>query len=695
MRFLYLVRIFFCLLFTPLVKGLVLIDSTLASACVYYEKSFDWGCGSHGNGMKAYACRCANINWLGTITNCIHSNSNSTRLINHAYRHMATRCAQKGGFNYTLKDMQRFYENGTHYLRDPTEADKKNPVYTTLRVNQTEFKWYHKKFKDFTFSVQRSQWFGWGLVFYWATIISFATAFNINKRFIGLNLNCNWVKKHIILPSVFKQYHERTYLLLKFIPLDFPTRLHGLIVFVFIIQVIISVGVGYEMTTPHPYLSSRWIMNLDLVSYRTDMMAISLFPVIYLFGIRNNPFIPLTGISFATFNFYHKWCAYVCVALAFIHAICCTVWAINDGGYHAWYMDAYWKWGIGASVFSFLLVFHSEKFIRDIMYEVFLFFHKIMNYLFIVCMYYHCNDLGWLGWIWSMAGILCFDRFMRLVRVALSGGLQTAILTDCGQDVVRMTVKKPKLFKYYSGSFAFFYFVDLNDPFYMPWQSHPFTILTTPKENTENKDTLIVYFKAKKGITKNMLNKILRSGKESIRCKVFIEGPYGNTIPTITSEANRKFVGVSAGLGVSAVYPHYVKILESRNTSIRHSFYWVINDFSYLNWFSSELFWLQSQNCDVKIIYTGSKELEESSSLFSEDDEKMLKTLSVDRIYGRPNLMEIVSSEVGSCNAQLTDITFISCGPSAFNDTFRHNVRDCISEHTKVNINLEQESFTW
>ena len=161
----------------PIAQGLVLIDSSLASACIYYEKTFDWGCGSHGNGGKAYRCRCANINWLGTITNCIANNTKSARLRDHAFRHVAQRCYDKGRFNYTLQDMHRFYENGTRYLRDATTADLTNPVYTAIRVNQTEFDWYYKKMKDFTFSVQRSQWFGWGLILYWATIIAVMTLY--------------------------------------------------------------------------------------------------------------------------------------------------------------------------------------------------------------------------------------------------------------------------------------------------------------------------------------------------------------------------------------------------------------------------------------------------------------------------------------------------------------------------------------
>lgn len=697
MRLLFEAQLLLWILLTPFANGLLTVDSTLASACIYYEKSFDWGCGSHTNDVGPYACRCGNINWLGTITNCIYENSNSTRLINHALKHTAIRCLQKGGFNYTLKYMQTFYQNGSRHLRDPTDDDKHTQVYTTLRVNQTEFDWYHKKAKDFTLSVQRSQWFGWGLVFYWATVIAITTALNFNKRVVGAKRNSNWIKRQIVLPSVFKQFHQRVYLCWNFIPLELCTRLEALVVCVFVVQVVLSLCVGYnQVSAPHPYFTSRFLVNLDLVSYRANMMCIALFPVIFLFGIRNNPFVPLTGISFSTFNFYHKWCAYVCVALAFIHAICRTIWATHEDGYASWYANTYWKWGISACTLAFVLISHSNKYIRDAMYEFFLMLHKVMSVLFIVCMHYHCKDFGWQGWIWSMAGILCFDRFMRLLRILLSGGLQTATLINCDQGVVKMIIRKPRFFKYYPGSFAFFYFLDLRGPVHAPWQSHPFTILNTPShEERGSGDKLVVYFKVKKGITRRLLDKLEWSGRNSVQCKVLIEGPYGNTLAQISPKANRKFVGVSAGVGVSAVYPHFVKLLEDQKTDICHSFYWVINNLSYVAWFSSELYWLQSHNCNVKVIYTGSRKLEDSFPIAADDNNHMLKTLDVEKLYGRPGLMELVYTEVASCNLRSTDVTFISCGPSEFNDKFRHTVRNCITKNLKIDVDLEEESFSW
>lgn len=670
----------------------MLIDSTLASSCIYYELQYDWGCKSHGNGRKAYSCRCNNINWLGTVTNCIRNNSDSKRLIDHAYRHLSTRCEQKAGLHYTVDDLYRFAENGTQYMREPTLEDKKVTVNTTLLVNQTDYEWYHKKFKDYTFSVQRSQWFGWGLVFYWAAIVGFATFFNVCKKIVGIRLVNNWLKRHIIIPSTFKDYRERTYFFAKVLPLNFQTRLHGLIVTVFLIQTIISVGVGYELKLPHPYLTSRWYANLNLVSYRTDMMAISLFPVIYLFGIRNNPLIYISGIPFHVFQFYHRWCAYTCAVLAFIHSIIWTVWAQVDGGYKMWAMDAYWKWGIAATTLIVLLVFHSEKIIRDLAYEIFLVIHQFMNIAFIIAMYYHCNTLGWLGWIWAMAGILCFDRFMRIVRIVIGGGVRTATLVDCGNNaVVKMVMKKPKYFKYVAGSFAYVYFLSPTDSWYYFFQSHPFSIILEPEEDSSNPDNLVFYFKASKSITRAMLYKVLKTGRGTATCKILLEGPYGTTIPQ-TAKTVKKTVAVCAGLGISAVYPLLTQHSTTQGQS-NQKLVWIINDISSVDWFDQELRRLKTQGTKVSIIYTKAEEKDlEISAVSSEASESRY---DIEKLYLRPNLHNLVESEVQQASEEAIDLTIVSCGPPSFNDELRHSVAKNIGNDLKIDVDLQEESYTW
>lgn len=680
--------------FSAVVRALVVVDSTVAEACIYYDKTFDWGCGSHGNSKKVYKCRCGNVNWLGTVTNCVYETSNDTALIEHALKHISQRCRDKGGFDYSLDDMVEFYENGTNYLRNPTEADYTEIVNTTLKVDFTEWEFFHKGFKDFTFSVQRSQWFGWGLVFFWTAIIGMATFMNMSKRLFGIEWENNLIRRKFTLPSIWSHYHNQELTLFKFFKFQIPTTLQFWIVVVFLIQVILSCSVGYNMIDmPHPFLTSRYFANMDLISYRTDMMAISLFPIVYLFGIRNNPFIPLTGMSFATFNYYHRWTAYVMVVLAFIHSIIWTVWVRtpSQGPYSAWWVDPYWRYGVFATVFSVLLIFQSEKWIRNVAYEGFLIFHKVFNIAFIICMFGHMNILGWLGWLWAMVAIVVYERVCRIVRIILCGGLQSTTLVDCGNGVIKMTIQRPKYLKISPGSFVYVYFFSFKDSWIYSLQSHPFTVLAIPESDDSN---LTIIFKVQKGITKNFLQRMIKTGADSLEYKILVEGPYGDSY-TYHKAESRKFVGIAAGLGVTAVFPHFAMILAEKNLVRDTQLDWVINDLNCLSWFRRELEWLKTKNCKIRIFYTGSltEDLESSEiSVVKEKSEDNLKSnFEIISSNGRPDVKELVQNIVQTAE---NDLTFITCGPDSFIDSVRYNLKEEM-KHANVSVALHEESFTW
>ncbi|CAL9732262.1 ferric/cupric reductase transmembrane component 1 [Monosporozyma unispora] len=687
-------------------QALVIVDSTIASSCLYYENQFNWGCAKKTGHSGSYACYCVTPNWLQSVTNCIYNATTEQHLREHAFRHVIGRCKTKGHVHLTMKEMHHYQENGTNYFVEFSLLATTYPVNGTLKWNETDFKWFHSKFKEYTVFVQRSQWFGWGLVFYWAFIIGMATLFNINKRMLGwrfLNRYNNVLNKTLLIPSMFSNYHDRTFILWRCIPFDFPTRAHAIVMTIFIIITMIFVGIGYNVTLPHPYLTTRWYANLVLVSYRTDLMSLSIFPMIYFFGIRNNPFMYLTGFSYTTFNYYHRWCAYICTILAFIHSIIWTVWAVYQGPYSTWAKDDYWRWGIAATTLMFLLIFHSERVIRNWAYEVFLLIHLFMSVAFIICMYYHLIVLGWMGWVWAMVAIHSYDRFMRLVRIGLHGGIVNANLKDCGNGIIKMTIKKPRFFNYQAGSFAYVYFFSSTSAWFYNYQSHPFTVLNDPTEDPKDPKTIVFYFRAHKGVTRTILYRILSSGEESVNCKIMLEGPYGAQLPQLVkSESN--IIGIAAGLGISAVYPHLYKTLKQVteiDSEYKHKLVWIIRDMNYLNWFAKELNWLRSKGCDVKIVVTSfdkesfNFDTESSSKSFTEKATDCKEELYIEKLGAKPNLYEIVGSEIATSESVNKNINFVGCGPELFNDDLRAAVATQIPKISNINVEFQSESFVW
>lgn len=58
---------------------------------------------------------------------------------------------------------------------------------------------------------------------------------------------------------------------------------------------------------------------------RTGIISFANFPFIWLFGMRNNVAIWLTGWDFGTYNNFHRWCARISTLEAVVHSILYTV----------------------------------------------------------------------------------------------------------------------------------------------------------------------------------------------------------------------------------------------------------------------------------------------------------------------------------------------------------------------------------
>lgn len=64
---------------------------------------------------------------------------------------------------------------------------------------------------------------------------------------------------------------------------------------------------------------------LRYVSDRTGIIALANFPLIWLFGMRNNLLLWMTGWDFGTYNNFHRWVARVSTLQAVIHSLGYTI----------------------------------------------------------------------------------------------------------------------------------------------------------------------------------------------------------------------------------------------------------------------------------------------------------------------------------------------------------------------------------
>lgn len=744
----------------PLTQALVIVDSVVASSCVYYIKQFDWGCNSTGNGAKQYTCRCGNVDWLGSIASCIYSESRDVHERNHALKHVGTRCYTKSKkkYDYDVLDFIKIYENATQYLQYPDSAkDIENQVMHPLEVNQTDFKFYADSFQNVMNHVNKTQWLGWGLNFYWVVVILISFIYNYHKVLFGFIPSRQWnkVKARFIQSSLFRNNdYNAVYYVADIIPIMLPSTVEFAAINIFWILVIIFSIVGYNMMLPNAYLgSSKFFYLLDFISYRTCIMSFSLLPSMYLMGIRNTPLAYLVNWSRRTFISFHKTIAMAMSLLAFIHSCVWTSYTIKEGDYYMWAVDAYWQWGIVAMILLSLILVSSMKWFRMVMYDFFLVLHHVFSITFIVAIYYHANTLGWLGWCYSIIAIYSWDKLIRLVKIAVSGKLIKKSTVDYFDDsIIKLSISKEGMkFNFLPGQYTFLYFLEPT-PLLHAWQSHPFSLYEDPLKP----DCLTAIIKVKKGITKKLYKHILRNtmdeSENPLKIPLIMEGAYGNPLALSSRlNADYDYVLVASGIGITSIYLYVLELLNqkrSEHATIR--LFWIVRDLNELAWFHDELKFLYENYCDkdlgnanlrVELIVTQNLSLgnsnysdkheefnsSNSTSLTStEDTEQELTREEIKIQEDQPLQLEEKSLDDESskcmpfknnscfkismlpiksrpCLSKLIRINhikntthFITCGPSQFSDSIRSIVNSYRLElDSNYDIEYHEESFEW
>lgn len=657
---------FFIVSLLGLAHSLVVIDSALASSCIYYMKNFEWGCGGTGQGHAMYKCRCASIEWLGSVSNCISTKGDESGQIEHALAHVTKRCAQKAHLFFTVDDMVGFSENATQFLEYPTAKDLKVQVYHPLSVNETAFEVYDRSFKQMNHHVFKTQWFGWGLVFFWALFVALYTVANINQKYFRVAL---FGKKT-------SQWCQKTFMPVT--PIFGLTRLNILIMSLFTVQTVLSTALSYTVELPNMYINDVYFLTLDLIGYRSGIIAFSLLPVVYIFGVRNNPFCYLTGLPSCEFIKYHKFVALIMSLEALVHSAVWTAYAIRSGGYMSWSIDVYWRWGIVGTVIIFVMIGQSLRIVRTYMYEAFLVLHKVLSWLFIVAMWYHCDILGWMGWVYAMIAITVFDRVVRFFKIYfVNRGFTEVRVKIVDDSVLKISIPKPLLFHavYRPGTHLYLSFFHW-PMWYNCFQSHPFTLISSP---VEYDGSMTVYVRVKKGVTRTLSN-LKTDDKGTVAMWSLIDGPYGGGAGNYAE--NDQLVGITGGIGICSVLHHFYE--KPQNSKLL----WAVNNMADVLSLRSDLEFLIRKGTEVTVFY---------NSKADEDDILIEKSLDYVRVVSnRQNVDEWVAEAITSAkNQNKTDLFVVSCGPGSMDKDVNDSILKRVEVGLPLSVHHKLENFQW
>lgn len=103
--------------------------------------------------------------------------------------------------------------------------------------------------------------------------------------------------------------------------------------------------------------------------------------MVWVFAARNDPFMWLTGWSFATYNRFHRWVARISVVHAIIHSMAWTVYEFFEGKayFNASWAEEYWYMGAVAVILMSLMLVASAYYFREKCYDLFLIVHIVMS----------------------------------------------------------------------------------------------------------------------------------------------------------------------------------------------------------------------------------------------------------------------------------------------------------------------------
>ncbi|KAL2065787.1 hypothetical protein VTL71DRAFT_3457 [Oculimacula yallundae] len=272
-----------------------------------------------------------------------------------------------------------------------------------------------------------------------------------------------------------------------------PTRVQSMAIAAFVVINVVLCSCSYWTFEGNMYWLKPSAQFLRYFADRTGIISTANLPLIWIFGIRNNTLLWLTGWDFAAYNMFHRWVARVATVQAVAHSVAYTVlifggdmsWSAAWTYYLTYYERRYFWNGVLATIFMVAVLVVSVYPLRRNFYEIFLWLHIILSVLVLITMYYHVIPFShYAMYVYPCISIWLFDRLLRILRILSFNpkfwSTHATITYSAESNIVRMTVPystawtKPR-----PGGFYYVYFLSSRG-----WENHPFTLAySTPLGN--------------------------------------------------------------------------------------------------------------------------------------------------------------------------------------------------------------------
>ena len=226
-----------------------------------------------------------------------------------------------------------------------------------------------------------------------------------------------WVKKHVLQAPLIHRRHNKEFQLSTAVNMGtLPSRLHSIFLGFYLLSNLLYCCLLDYWHQPRAALLAE-------ARGRTGHLAVMNMLPLFVFSARNNPLVPLLGISFDTFNLFHSWTGRLVAAQSLAHTI---IWGVNnydarglDGMTRHLRTDSFLYYGLISTVAMVAIVIQSVSPIRHAFYESFLHFHQLLAAAATFGIVLHCElqSLPQKTFIYTLISLWTLERCIRLCRI--------------------------------------------------------------------------------------------------------------------------------------------------------------------------------------------------------------------------------------------------------------------------------------
>lgn len=521
-------------------------------------------------------------------------------------------------------------------------------------------------------------------------------------------------KRYLLDAPLFRKRHHRELMLGSKIHLgSIPNRMQAIFVVCYVAALVVLTFIRIDYSAPER-MWQTWLMR------RSGTLAImNLLPLFLLSG-RNNPLIKLCGISFDTYNLLHRWVGRAVVFEALVHGITYFTKKVHHGGWHSLkiaFKLPFTREGLAAFTALCLIILISPAPFRRAFYETFLHLHQALAVAFLAAVWLHTEEYTKHHDILkAVVAIWVLERLIRLVRLVIHnfghGGTRAEVSILPGDAVqIKMTLARPWSFA--AGQHAYIYLPRIGW-----WTSHPFSVAWCDDDDDEHssdgrsedieKETSLptatrqqsihsqqrswatpqgnIYFivRRKRGFTEKLWRKAATSPNGVFTTRAFAEGPYNEQ----KLHSYGTVLLFATGVGITHSVPHMKELVQGYGygtvATRKVVLIWILQSPEHLEWireWMTTILALPNRRDVLKILLYVSRP-QDNREIYSPSS-------SVQVFPGKPNVQAVVDEEVSSA---IGAIGVSCCGIGALADDVR---AACRSWMGKVNIDFEEESFSW